>query len=84
MLTHLISAIATFPLMKTNLNIKEILSYKAMTVDKNSFKFDLQKPHFLPVLNKSTPYYKHQDVLYNKGIHDFANNQGYSHLWCKN
>ena len=46
--------------------------------------FDLQKVHTIPVLNISTAYYKHQLTLYKEGIHDRANNQGYSHLWCEN
>ena len=57
---------------------------QAMKSNKNFFLFDLQKAHTIPVLNTSTAYYKHQLTLYNKGIHDRANNQGYSHLWCEN
>ena len=54
-----------------------------MKSDKNSFLLDLQKAHTISVLNTSTAYYKHQPDLY-EGIHDRANNQGYSHLWCVN
>ena len=43
-----------------------------MKEDKNSFSFDLQKAHTLPVLNTSTAYYKHQLVLCNDGIHDMT------------
>ena len=57
---------------------------QAMKSNKNSFSFDLQKAHTILVLYTSTAYYKHQLTLYNKGIHDRANNQGYSHLWCEN
>ena len=51
---------------------------QAMKNDKNYFSFDLQKAHTIPGLNTSTL------GLYNEGIHDRANNQGYSRLWCEN
>ena len=57
---------------------------QAMKSDKNSFSFDLQKAHTIPVLNTSTAYYKHQLIFYNEEIHDQANSKGYSHLWSEN
>ena len=55
-----------------------------MKSDKNSFSCDLQRAHTILVLNTSTAYHKHQLNLYNEGIHDRANNQGQSDVWCEN
>ena len=57
---------------------------QAMKSDENYFSFDLQKAHTIPVFITSTAYYKRQLTLYNEGIHDRANSQGYSHLCYEN
>ena len=56
----------------------------AMTLDVDAITFDLQKARVLPVLTTNTAYYKHQLMVYNEGLHDTAQNQGYAHLWTEN
>ena len=55
-----------------------------MKADPLALTFDLQKAHVLPVLTTNKAYYKHQLTLYNEGLHDMSENQGYAHLWTEN
>ena len=54
-----------------------------MKADPMASSFDLHKVHVLPVLTTNTAYYKHQLSLYNEGVHNVAQNQGYAYLWTE-
>lgn len=49
-----------------------------------AFTFDMQKTQPLPSLQTSVVFYKRQLWIYNTGIHDVHNQQGYMMLWTEN
>ncbi|CAG9783437.1 unnamed protein product [Diatraea saccharalis] len=58
---------------------------KVATIDNTieTLTFDLEKTNCLPRLPTNIIYYKRQLNLYNFGIHQASNNQGYFNIWLE-